>query len=84
MNIKQENPDILLLQETKCSCEGLEKIKNKIWKGNKVMALDVARQSGGLAILWHPQVVDITDWRENKFALMVDFQHLDSGVKGNC
>ena len=48
--IKQENLDILFLQETKCSYEGMEKIRSKIWKGNQVMALDAAGQSGGIAI----------------------------------
>ena len=42
--IKQENPDILFLQETKCSLEGLEKIRDKIWKECKLMALDAAGQ----------------------------------------
>ena len=80
--IKQENPHIILLQETKCSCEGLEKIRSKIWKGNKFMALDVAGKSSGMAIFWCPQVMDLTNWHANKFSLMAEFQHLDSGVKG--
>ena len=42
--IKQENPDILFLQETKCSLEGLEKIRDKIWKGSQLMALDATGQ----------------------------------------
>ena len=50
--IRQENPDILFVQETKCSLEGLEKIRDKIWKCSHLMALDVARKSGGVAILW--------------------------------
>ena len=49
--IRQENPDILFLQETKCCLEGLEKIRDKIWKGSHLMALDAARQSGGVAIV---------------------------------
>ena len=42
--IRQETPDILFLQETKCSSGGLEKIKDKIWKGSHVMAIDAARK----------------------------------------
>ena len=48
--IKQENSDIIFLQETKCSLEGLEKIRDKIWKGSHLMALDVVGQAGGVAI----------------------------------
>ena len=42
--IRQENPDILFLQETKCSLEGLEKIRDKILKGSQLMALDATGQ----------------------------------------
>ena len=59
--INQENPDILFLQETKCSFEGLEKIRSKIWKGSKVMALDATGKLGGIAILWLPQVVELSN-----------------------
>ena len=80
--IKQENPDILFLQETKCSSESMDKISSRIWKGCQVMALDATGQSGGIAILWTPQVIDLSNWRANKFSLIADFQHLITGVKG--
>ena len=50
--IRQENLDILFLQETKCSSGGLDNIKDKIWKGSHVMATDVVDESKGIAILW--------------------------------
>ena len=40
-------------------------------------------QAGGVAILWQPRVVELFDWRANKFALMADFHILDSGAKGS-
>ena len=46
------------------------------------MALDAAGQSGGIEILWTPQVVELTNWRDNKFSLIPYFHHLISGVKG--
>ena len=52
--IKQEIPDILFIQEMKCSSKGMDKISSKIWKGSQVMALDAVGQSGGIAILWIP------------------------------
>ena len=81
--IKQENLDILFLQETKSSLEGLEKIRDKIWKGSHLMALDVVGQVGGVAILWQPRVVELSNWRANKLVLMVYFHILDSGVNGS-
>ena len=47
------------------------------------MALDVVGQVGGVAIFWKPRVVELSDWRANKFSLMADFHILDSGVKGS-
>ena len=49
--IKQESADILFIQETKCSSEGMDKISSKIWKGSLVMALDASRQSVGVSFL---------------------------------
>ena len=80
--LKQEPPDILFLQETKCSFGGLSKIKDKIWKGSQVMAIDAAGQSGGIAIRWQPRSVELSNWWANKFALMADFCFLDSRVRG--
>ena len=81
-NIRQESPDILFLQETKCSFEYMLKIKDKIWKGRQVMATDATGKSGGIVILWHPRLVDLFNWRAHKFALMAEFHFLDSGVRG--
>ena len=80
--IRQENTDILFLQETKCNFGGLDKIKDKIWKGSHVMATDVVDQSRGIAILWQPHSVEFSLWRANKFSLMVDFCLMDLGVRG--
>ena len=81
--IRQKSPDILFLQETKCCYGVLEKIKDKIWKGSHLVALDVVRKSRGVAIFWQPRRVELSEWCPNKFALMVDFCILDSGVKGS-
>ena len=80
--ISQENPDILFLQETKCYLKGLEKIRDKIWKGSHLMALDAAGQSCGVAIFWQPRMVELSEWRANKFALMAEFHIMDLGVRG--
>ena len=81
--LMQEKTDILFLQEMTCSFEGLEKIRNKIWKGCQLMALDAMGQEGGIAILWQPEVVEISDWHANKFSLMAEFHLLDSDVRGS-
>ena len=47
------------------------------------MAIDAAGQSGGIAILWQPRMVELSNWRANKFALMADFCFLDTRVRGS-
>ena len=42
----------------------------------------MAGQSGGIAILWIPQVVELSNWRANKFSLIADFRHLVTRMKG--
>ena len=46
------------------------------------MALDAAGKSGGIAVLWLPHVVELSNWSANKFSLLEYFHHLVSGVKG--
>ena len=47
------------------------------------MALDAAGMAGGIVILWKPNIMDMTDWRANLFALIVEFQLLKLGTKGS-
>ena len=44
--MKQEKPDLLFLQVTKCSFESLKRISQIIWKGRSVMAIE-AKGKGG-------------------------------------
>ena len=74
--------DILFLQETKCNSETMEKIREKIWKGSKYVALDAIGMPRGCVILWNPNTVDITEWHATKFFLIASFRHLSSGSKG--
>jgi hypothetical protein len=52
--IKAENPDILMLQETKCVGAEVETIFQHIWRGCDFVLTYSTRASGGLAILWNP------------------------------
>ena len=60
----------------------MEKLGHKIWKGSKFMAIDATRMAGGLAILWKPNSIDLSEWRANKFSLMANFKALDTSAKG--
>ena len=80
--LRMEKPDVLYLQETKCSFETMMRIGPKVWKGNIVMAIDSAGMGGGIVILWDPSRIDLSEWRDSHFSLEATFKFLDSGASG--
>ena len=46
----------MFLQERKCSYESLLRMGHKIWKGNKVMVIDVEGMDGGSGDSMEPMV----------------------------
>ena len=59
----------------------MEKLREKIWKGSRVMAIDAVGMVGGVAVLWHPSLVDLKERRAIQFSLMAKFHFLETGVK---
>jgi exonuclease III len=53
-NIRVENPNILLLQETKCFWEEVEEIFWRCWRVCNSIHTDSNGVAGGLQILWNP------------------------------
>ena len=80
--IKWEKPTIRFLKETKCSFETMIKIGQRIWKGSKVVEMDVDGMKGGMAILWKPREVDLLEWRDDHFSLIMEFQILGLEIRG--
>jgi len=52
--IKMEDPDIFLIQETKCAGKTVEDIIKRCWCNCESYKTDSKGASGGLAILWNP------------------------------
>jgi exonuclease III len=53
-NNLQEKEDIVMIQETKCDSENMERITQKIWPGCEAKWIDVEGASGGISTLWDP------------------------------
>ena len=58
--IQMERPQIFFMQETKCNSNNLGPILSRAWPGCHSIAVDASGASGGLAIVWDPQVVSIS------------------------
>jgi exonuclease III len=56
-----EKPDMLLLQETKCKGAEAEAIFPRIWRECNSITTDSTGASGGLAILWNPANITISN-----------------------
>jgi len=59
--IMAEKPDILLLQETKCKGAEAASIFQRIWRDCIFITTDSIGASGGLAILWDPHKVTLSN-----------------------
>jgi exonuclease III len=57
--IKAENPDVLLLQETKCAGKEAENIFRQSCRGCDFFHQDSVGASEGLAILWNPHIATL-------------------------
>jgi exonuclease III len=80
--IKTENPDILLLQETKCAGREAESIFRSSWRGGEFLFQDSVGAAGGLAILWNPQTVTLIHPFSTKDTLTAYFRVIASSKEG--
>lgn len=80
--LKQEKPNILFLQETKCSSTVLERIDAKAWPGGLVTAVDAQGASGGLAILWDARIIHLNNIQANKNFIQATFHLSGTNAHG--
>jgi exonuclease III len=69
-----ENPDILLLQETKCAEMVVENLLSKCWKKSNFMFNDSRGRARGLAILWNPTIIIIEYFYSTKWTLSASYR----------
>jgi len=55
--IIEEAPDVVMLQETKCTSEDINRLLPYYWKQGGAVSTDATGTAGGLAILWNTSSV---------------------------
>jgi len=80
--ISMEKPAVLMLQETKCSVEEITRIGSQAWRGCSTAAIDAQGASGGLAILWDPNQVRLSNFLSTRRSLSADFVVIGAGGNG--
>jgi len=73
-----EAPDIVLLQETKCTSEDFDRLLPYCWKQGGVVSIDATGTAGGLAILWNTNAVLLENFRTTRWSITEDYRLIDS------
>jgi exonuclease III len=81
--IKEENPNILMLQETKCAGIEAETIFQRIWRECNSISTDSTGASGGLAILWNPSNITISKPFSTVGTITTHFKVIGSNQEGD-
>lgn len=59
--MKQVAPDIIFIQETKCSIQKLRQLHSKWISRFEYLEVKAEKTTGGILTLWNPQRIDIID-----------------------
>lgn len=81
--IMKEKPAIVLIQETKCSSSTIDSLSSKVWAGSSSIAVDSSGASGGLAILWNPQVVSLDNFHATLHLIQATFHLIGTSIHGH-
>ena len=60
----------------------MNKLGQKIWKGRRVMEMNVDHMEGRMVVLWNPITIELYEWWANHFSLMSEFKILGSVIAG--
>jgi exonuclease III len=74
----KEQPNILLLQETKWVGEEDSQILSKCWKQAKLVEVDAKGAAGGIVILWNPSTILMEGLFTSKWTITTSFRLIGS------
>jgi exonuclease III len=77
-----EDPDILLIQETKCAGKTAEDILKRCWRNCDSYQTDSKGASGGLAILWNPATVILDQGFSTSNTITTHYRAIGSDKEG--
>jgi exonuclease III len=80
--IRKEQPDILLLQETKCAGTEAQTTLQRCWTQAKHVAVDANGAAGGLALLWNPTTILLDNFFTSKWTITASFRLIGSNKQG--
>ena len=81
--IKQEQPQIFFMQETKCNSTTLGNILSRAWPGCHSVVVDASGASGGLAIAWNTQAISLSDFHASHHIIQATFHIIGTNIHGH-
>jgi exonuclease III len=81
--ILTEKPDIVMLQETKCTSEDIDRLLPYCWKQGVAASIDAIGTAGGLAILWNTNAVLLENFFTTKWSITADYRLIGSNKPGH-
>jgi exonuclease III len=78
-----EKPDIVLLQETKCTTEDIDRLLPYCWKQGEAISTAATGTTGGLAILWNTNSLLMENFITTKWTITVDYRLIGSNKPGH-
>jgi exonuclease III len=72
--LKQEQPDLCFIQETKCTTERVEEISKQHRRKYNMVAIEDHQMTGGILTLWNPQILNLKAAKETRHTLTVRMQ----------
>jgi hypothetical protein len=74
----KEQPNILLLQETKCAGKEALHILQNCWKQANQVEVDAKGTTVGLAMLWNPATILLDDFFTSNWTITASFRLIGS------
>jgi exonuclease III len=78
-----KKPDILLLQETKCTSKDVDKLLPYCWKQGEAVSTAATSIIGGLAILWNTNSVFLENFLATRWSITTDYRLIGSNKPGH-
>jgi exonuclease III len=81
--IIEEAPDVVMLQETKCTTEDINRLLPYYWKQGGAVSIDATGTAGGLAILWNTNSVLMDNFCTTRWSITADYRLIGSDKPGH-
>ena len=79
--IESQSPDVICIQETKLSIEGLANCASRIWPQGSWQGVGALNSLGGVACFWDPRKVSPLWWISSQFSISLVASNFETGER---